>query len=223
LWYISKGAMGTYINIHSHRPAASATTTIENLYRDFERMEEGRNYSIGLHPWHLQNHKLQLDELLAHADMAMVKAIGECGLDKVTTTPMDVQEQVFTEHIKLAAKLRKPMIVHCVQAHNEVVALLKKYRPAVPVVFHGYNKRHTVAEMLIDEGYYLSFGAAILNRESPAAQVLSVVPAHRIFLETDDAEIHIEDIYKAAASLRNSDTDSLILQVANNFNTVFNI
>ncbi len=215
--------MGTYINIHSHRPAAGEATTIESLYRDFDRMEEGRNYSIGLHPWHLQDHKVQLDLVAAHADAEGVKAIGECGLDKVTTTPMDLQVQVFTAHIKLANKLRKPLIVHCVQAHNEVMELLKQHKTQVPVVFHGYNKRHTVAEQLIDRGYYLSFGAAILNRESPAAQVLSVMPAHRLFLETDDAEANIMDIYKAAASLRNTDVDSLILQVSNNYNTVFNI
>jgi len=215
--------MGTYINIHSHRPAAGEATTIESLYRDFDRMEEGRNYSIGLHPWHLQDHKVQLDLVAAHADAEGVKAIGECGLDKVTTTPMDLQVQVFTAHIKLANKLRKPLIVHCVQAHNEVMELLKQHKTEVPVVFHGYNKRHTVAEQLIDRGYYLSFGAAILNRESPAAQVLSVMPAHRLFLETDDADANIMDIYKAAASLRNTDVDSLILQVSNNYNTVFNV
>lgn len=215
--------MGTYINIHSHRPAVGAATTIESLYRDFDRMEEGRNYSIGLHPWHLQDHKVQLDLVVAHADAEGVKAIGECGLDKVTTTPMDLQVQIFTAHIKLANKLRKPLIVHCVQAHNEVLDLLKQHKTEVPVVFHGYNKRHTVAEQLIDRGYYLSFGAAILNRESPAAQVLSVMPAHRLFLETDDAEADITDIYKAAARLRNTDVDSLILQISNNYNTVFNI
>lgn len=215
--------MGTYINIHSHRPATGAATTIESLYRDFDRMEEGRHYSIGLHPWHLQDHKVQMDLVAAHADAEGVKAIGECGLDKVTSTPMDLQVQVFSAHIKLANKLRKPLIVHCVQAHNEVIELLKQHKTEVPVVFHGYNKRHTVAEQLIDRGYYLSFGAAILNRESPAAQVLSVVPAHRIFLETDDADVDIADIYKAAAGLRNTDVDSLILQVTNNFNTVIHI
>ena len=215
--------MGTYFNIHSHRPPASEAITIENLYRDFEQMKAGRHYSIGLHPWHLQDHKAQMDLLATLAVTDAVKAIGECGLDKLAAAPMPLQEEVLVAHIQLANKLGKPLVIHCVQAHNEIVHLFKQNKPKVPVVFHGYNKRHTVAELLIDQGFYLSFGAAILNRDSPAAQVLSVIPAHKILLETDDAEVDITDIYSAAATLRNTDVESFILQVSNNFNTVFQI
>lgn len=213
--------MGTYFNIHSHRPTAGAATTIENLYQHFDQMQQGRSYSIGLHPWHLHDHRHHLELLREHAQAPTVKAIGECGLDKLASAPMHVQEKVFIEHIELANALEKPMIIHCVQAHEEIMRLFDTHRPQVPVVFHGYNKRHTIAEKLIARGYRLSFGAAILNENSAAAQVLSIIPARYIFLETDDADTTIEDIYQAAARLRNTDAESLILQLTHNYNDVF--
>ena len=86
---------------------------------------------------------------------------------------------------------------------------------------HGYNKKIAVAQRLLDKGYYLSFGAAILNDSLHAAQVLRHVPADRYFLETDDADVAIAQIYDKAAELRATAVENIILQVAQNFKSVF--
>jgi TatD DNase family protein len=92
----------------------------------------------------------------------------------------------------------------------------------VPVILHGYNKKIDIARKMISNGYYLSFGAALLNPTLPAAAVLSNISPDRYFLETDDAAVNIKEVYKKAAEIRNTDVDTIILQVRNNFQTVFN-
>ena len=155
------------------------------------------------------------------ADLPNVLAIGECGLDKLCHTDCDLQVNVFKQQIGLANKLDKPLIVHCVRAFDELIKIIDGQPPSVPVVVHGFNKKGSIAEALIGRGIYLSFGAAILKNGSPAADALKQMPADRCFLETDNAEVPIYDIYRAAASIRQISEEAVILQVQQNFATVF--
>ena len=58
-----------------------------------------------------------------------VVAVGECGLDYHWPVPKDAQLALFEAEIRLALELDKPIIVHDRQAHADVYALLKKFRP----------------------------------------------------------------------------------------------
>ena len=150
-----------------------------------------------------------------------VLAIGECGLDKVCQTDWALQIAVFRCQIKLANELNKPLIIHCVRAFDEFLKIIDENPPAVPVIVHGFNKKGGISERLLEKGMYLSFGAAILNKESPAAGVLKLIRADKFFLETDDADIPIGDIYRATAAIREISEEAVILQVQQNFATVF--
>ena len=78
-----------------------------------------------------------------------------------------------------------------------------------------------MAEKITAKGHWLSFGKALLqtgNHEN----FLSV-PADKYFLETDDAAVSIETIYKAAAKIKNTTVDELHLQLKKNVHAVFNI
>lgn len=177
-----------------------------------------QTYSAGLHPWYLENVAQDWPHLVAVVKQPNVLAIGECGLDKVYTTDWQLQLTAFVKQILLANDIGKPLIIHCVRAFDEVISLLDKHRVAVPVIFHGYNKKAAIAEKLVQKGYYLSFGAAILHHNSPAAQVLGQIPANQFLLETDDSEANIKDIYKRAAEIRKTSEDAIILQVQDTFN-----
>ncbi len=201
--------------------ANEQTLTIENVLEHFDQAALMGACSVGLHPWRLTNDPLAMHQLTAAAMRNNVLAIGECGLDKVCATDWVLQKKVFEQQIRLANELHKPLIIHCVRAFDETIDLLKKTKSMVPVIFHGYNKKAGVALQLIQNGYYLSFGAALLHPSSPAATVFSTMAADKYFLETDDAAITIEQVYKKAAEIRNTDVDTIILQVRNNFHTVF--
>lgn len=150
-----------------------------------------------------------------------VAAIGECGLDKIKGAPLPLQEKVFIQHIALANEVGKPLIVHCVRAYEEVFSILGEHQPRIPVIFHGFNKKQELADRIIQKGYYLSLGSALLGDNTPAASVIAHIPADRFFLETDDADIPVSNIYDRAAQLRNTDTQTLLSEMTYNFGTVF--
>lgn len=216
--------MEVYIDIHTHKQSAMGMYVF-NRYDDFAMAEDGQPCSLGIHPWYIDKERLntQLEELARYAGLPNVIAIGECGLDRLTRTDWELQVSAFEAQIKLANRLNKPLIIHCVRAFEEVLNILSAGKVQVPVIFHGFNKSIELAERLINSGYYLSFGAALLKEGSNAAATLQAMPGDRFFLETDDSPVDISDIYSAAASLLKTEKDALILQLQNNFRRVFNI
>ena len=71
----------------------------------------------------------EMRALMPYYDDPKVVAVGECGLDYHWPVPKDAQLALFEAEIRLALELDKPIIVHDRQAHADVYALLKKYRP----------------------------------------------------------------------------------------------
>ena len=211
------------IDIHTHKPTTITADHIgiQNLYEDFERVSGGGLYSVGIHPWYVAHYEQDILLLQSLAVHPSVLAIGECGLDKLCTTGWNLQVSLFRQQIQLANSCGKPLIIHCVRAFEEVMKVLEEEKVKVPVIFHGYNNKAVIAGKLLGHGYYLSMGAALLHEGSNAAEVLSTMPAERLFLETDDKEVDIKDIYQKAAQIRKSNTDDIILQVQTNFTTVF--
>ena len=101
-----------------------------------------------------------------------VVAVGECGLDYHWPVPKDAQLALFEAEIRLALELDKPIIVHDRQAHADVYALLKKYRPKG--IVHCYSGSAEDALWLAQQGLYLGFGGAC-----------TFLPLEAIVLETD--------------------------------------
>ncbi len=204
-----------FINIHTHQPVSANETAIANFYENFERVTVKGLFSIGLHPC-----------FPAHAGLEKVKqwsthpaviAIGECGLDKICTTDFLLQQKIFEQQVQLAKSLQKPLIIHCVKAWDEVLKILQACK--VPVVFHGFNKSKELALQLTAKGYYISFGKAL--EQDRIKQILPMLPAQHILLETDMAEMPISTIYEWAAAAMAIDLNSLSLQIEKNAVAVF--
>lgn len=149
-------------------------------------------------------------------------AIGECGLDKTVATDLARQIVLFEQHIALSEKWRKPIIIHCVRAYNELLRIKKRCKPKQAWIIHGFNNKPPVAEQLLKHGCYLSLGKALLHPFSNAAKTLETMPLDRLFLETDDADdISISAIYAAAATIAGSSVDDLKQRIFDNFTHVF--
>lgn len=179
---------------------------------------------MGLHPWYLDAKTLDADieRLSLLAGRNNVLAIGECGLDKITETPWELQLRGFIAQIALANELGKPLIVHCVRAFEELLAVFREHTPQVPAIIHGFTKKVELAEKLLEAGFYLSFGKALLNN-STACDSFMRVPADRFFLETDGSDVDIADVYKAAAALRKTGEETIISHAQSNFQKVFKL
>ena len=213
-----------YINIHSHHPDSDPEqVSIVNLSDGFERVSALPLVSIGLHPWYLHRSNPQevLISLHEYARHPHVIAIGECGLDLLIDVPLQEQELYFKEQIMIAESLQKPLIIHCVKAFNELIRIKKDMEVSVPMIIHGYNNNATIASQLLQHGFYLSFGKALLKKDSPATQQIVACPANHLFLETDDADIGISRIFEAAAYYRQTSPEALKQQILQNFKRVF--
>ena len=110
--------------------------------------------SVGLHPNDEESYDVSKYEELAQDPK--VVAIGECGLDYFRSKDKD-QNSKFEAQIKLAEKLRKPLIVHCRNAHEDCSSILQKTRISVPVVMHFFTGTLEQAKKYIELGFYISF------------------------------------------------------------------
>ncbi|MFU8844528.1 MAG: TatD family hydrolase [Bacteroidales bacterium] len=210
------------IDVHTHHPGNPRA--VRNIFPgEVDRIKSGYMYSVGLHPWHVKNEKddTWFKVLKTAAGKEEVVAIGEAGLDKLTDVSMDEQMTVFEQHAEIAEKAGKPLIVHCVRAWQELIALKNRRRSAVKWIVHGYNSKPAVVKMLLDNGFVLSFGKAILDADSNASAVLKQIDYPHFFLETDDSNHGIEVIYKAAAQIRNCSVEDLSVQIKDNFYNTF--
>ena len=126
----------------------------------------------------------EMRALMPYYDDPKVVAVGECGLDYHWPVPKDAQLALFEAEIRLALELDKPIIVHDRQAHADVYALLKKYRPKG--IVHCYSGSAEDAVQLAAQGIYIGFGGACtFNGAKRAAKAIEALPLDAIVLETD--------------------------------------
>ena len=177
-------------------------------------------YSVGIHPWYINRDNIndELSKMKIAALKENVLALGECGLDRLCQTDFKLQEKVFIEQIKWANEIAKPLIIHCVKAHHETLQILKEHNKTSPVIFHGFNNKEEIAQKIISQGYYLSFGKQLMN--PTIEKIFSKISLEHIFLETDDSDISIDEIYKQASKIKNISAERLSLQIKKNLETI---
>lgn len=218
------------LDIHTHQSeSASQGKAIINfqlltdsplnipLAESADVVESGGFYSAGIHPWELTEcnaeHQLRLlNELIAKKKFV---AVGEAGLDKLAATSIEFQITIFTAQVKLSEKHELPLIIHCVKAMEELLAVRKEVKPVQPWIWHGFRGKAEQAKQLVKQGFYLSFG------EYYDEAAMASIPADRLFLETDDARTDIESILQRAAKVRGSDVDILHHTIHENVQKVF--
>jgi TatD DNase family protein len=212
-----------YVNIHSHSSGEDGVVCIKNISNGFNAPPSDELISIGIHPWYIQKETVE-EELTLIANNATNKnvlAIGECGLDKLSEVDFELQKSVFVAHLKIAEQVKKPVIIHCVKAFDELIKIKKELNVTVPMIVHGYNNNGQIAEQLIKNSFYFSFGKALLNENSNATKVISKIPTDKLFLETDDGDISIKRIFEAVSLTKSCSEEELKKKVFSNFINLF--
>lgn len=179
-------------------------------------------YSIGIHPWKIEESSIEEELAFIESKLPFENclAIGECGLDKRIDVPFHVQVQAFEKQLRLAEKFKKPVIIHCVAAFQEVMETKKRLQISVPMIIHGFSKSEELAKQLIDNGFYLSFGKYLL-RNPELESVFKSISKERFFLETDAIDEGIREIYALAAKYKSMELDEVKQIIADNFHKVF--
>lgn len=197
--------MQKILDIHTHHSAPQPRAVVCVTPDNFNPVE-GQLYSVGLHPWittgDIPDELWQ--QLEAAARHPQVAAIGECGIDLLKGGPLYRQMLVMKRHIELSESIGKPLVIHCVHAHDIVIGLKKDLKPQQNWVIHGFRGKPSVASMFVKAGIWLSFGA-VYNDKSVAQ-----VPPGMLLAETDESDMDIEDIITRLSNLAGRDVRSEI-------------
>ena len=200
--------MMKYPDIHTHRRRGDAYPAILNTQ---EEATDG-TISVGIHPWYVDNGwKERFHTIEELAKTQNVVAIGECGIDKVRmTATLKTQVEAFRAHIALSERLQKPLIIHCVKAYETIIALHKETKPQQTWIIHAFRGKPQQASQLVKAGLHLSLGE-YFNEESARC-----IPGDRLFIESDDSDTPINEIYSSIASARGCSVEELIHTVHEN-------
>ena len=211
-----------YIDCHCHQTKIADVFALQSIdLSDFsEHAALPDFYTVGIHPWRINYHSEFL--LGAIENSRHLLAIGECGLDKAINLPLAYQIPVFEQQINLAACWNKPLIIHCVRAYNELLAIKSAHETGRAWLIHGCNTSYQQVQQLLAAGFYFSFGSILLNPSSRPAQYLRDLPLDRWLLETDaNTHFGIDLIYSCAAKILGWEVGVLHQQMVTNFERIF--
>ena len=211
-----------YFNLHTHiYTNQDDVLELVNQYPQ-EFTDTIPNYSIGIHPWFIVEDRIEADLAIIESKLkeSSCLAVGECGLDKRIEIPFALQQTVFERQLLLAEQYQKPVVIHCVAAFQELIAIKKALKISVPFLIHGFSKNEQVAKELLANGCYISFGKYLL-RMPQLESVFCAMPNDQFFLETDTDEQTIQEVYDLAAQYKGLSVAQLQDLVNANFRKVF--
>ena len=184
-------------------------------------VQAGHHFTLGMHPKSI--HRMNSTEFskIARSNAQSLLAIGECGLDTLVSVAMHDQIEVFKQPAYLAKDYDKPLVIHCVRSHDQIIRLHQEIKPNKAWIMHGFNRNPHIADSLIKQGFVLSFGKELLNDQHPLIPYISELRDIPFFLETDGKDIHIEHLYKRCSQLLNIDISTLKQQIATHFKQIY--
>ena len=217
--------VSSFIDIHTHTVHTDSNLIqIVNLNLNQPCPEQGF-FSYGIHPWEADKADFQMETALQSLEekvkLPNFVALGEAGLDKMHKETFEQQIELFERQIELSEALQKPMILHDVRSHNEIIALRKKHKAQQPWIVHGFSGTEQDIEQLIGQGIYLSVGESLLHPERKIYKSFKFIDLDFLFLETDMAEIGVEKVYEMAAKLLETDIVTLQKKIFANFARLF--
>ena len=163
-----------------------------------------------------------ISQILRFSDSQILKAIGECGLDRACDSDFELQREVFIKQIELSEQYHKPLIIHAVRSYPDIISIMKETKSNQPWIIHGFNgNEHSAEQLLRHDGIYLSLGDVLFKNEKRAERLLDIIPSDRLFLETDVAERSIVEVYEKASLLSGVATDILRKDIFDNFVKIF--
>lgn len=167
-----------------------------------EQYESGVYATLGIHPSHIEegfNHNKML-ELARHEKCV---AIGECGLEYFlqeqngesyfNAINQKLQSEIFIKHIYLAHSVKKPLVIHCRDAYEDLYKIMQEniniLLPRKPALMHFFAGSLNSAQKFLDMDFMFSFGGAITFPPKPHktdfVSLIKKIPIESILLETD--------------------------------------
>jgi TatD DNase family protein len=145
--------------------------------------------TVGFHPHEAsQADAAALGVIERLAAEPRVVAVGEIGLDYFRNlSPREDQHRAFRALIGIARRAGKPVVVHCRDAHDDVLAILAEERVAdVRGIMHCFSGDVAIARRCLDLGLSISLAGPVTYPNARALpEVARFVPGDRLVVETD--------------------------------------
>ncbi|WP_027966916.1 TatD family hydrolase [Halomonas halocynthiae] len=192
---------------------------------------------LGLHPYFMDSHEpddvAALGEVLA-AHPGVV-GIGECGVDARFPETLEAQWALFDAQLKLAKQRRLPVVVHCVQANDQVAKRLRQLALPAGGLIHGFAGSPEQAQAFLDLGFMLGLGGALTYpRAKRLHRAVAALPDNGFVLETDSPDMPLKGcqgernepsqvarVCQAVASLRGEASATIAAQSTANVRALF--
>jgi len=261
-----------YIDIHSHlgfddykedilgvlinmRANNVATIAVGSDYRSSVEAVELASQNpdvfacVGLHP---DENKAEIFDIEKYEELIKnprVVAVGECGLDyfrlkENNVAEIERQKKIFSEHIALAKKYNKPLMIHVRDANkNPELPAGKAYEDALLMLegqgvkgnVHFFAGTPEIAQKFIDIGFTISFTGVITFARN-YDEVIKKMPLNMIMSETDAPYVtpvpfrgmrnepaYVTEVVKKIAEIRGEDILWVKHQLVENAKRVFGI
>lgn len=167
-----------------------------------------------------------------------VVAIGECGLDyyRLGEETKDKQKSVLLQQMELAKELKKPLMIHCRKAFEDLISILQTTSYNLnPSIVHFFSGTKDDAQKLLDMGFSFSFGG-VLTFTRDYDEIVKYIPLDRILLETDAPYVapvpyrgkrnepaYVIEVAKKIAELKNTSLEEVAMRTTANAKAIFDL
>ena len=145
--------------------------------------------AVGIHPHDAGDaDEAAFAEIATLARQSRVVAVGEIGLDFFRNlSPRDAQERVFRRLLALGRDVGKPVLIHCRDAHEDVLRILAEERAGeIGGIMHCFSGDVAIAHRCLDLGLLISLAGPVTYPNARALpDVARLVPVDRLVIETD--------------------------------------
>ena len=145
----------------------------------------------GVHPWAADGVNVEdvVGRVREAVRMDAAAGVGEIGLDRLRTrivTP--AQRQLFEAQLRVAAELRRPVVLHGAKCWGDVVKTVRPFVPSIPAfLFHGFSRSGGLIPEIVELNGFVSVGKAVLNDHAVNyRKLVAQIPRDRLLVETDD-------------------------------------
>jgi TatD DNase family protein len=243
------------VNVGTQKNTSEKAIEVANKY------SEGVYATIGLHPIHTEKSYHDSQELGDSEDAkgftsrgedfdydiykklvqdSKVVAIGECGLDyyRLSEETKEKQKDAFLKQTELSYEVKKPLMIHCRNAFNDLIEILNTNHSAlnaIPGIVHFFSGTVDDAKKLLHLGFSFSFGGVITFARD-YDEVIKRIPLDRIVLETDAPYVtpvpyrgkrnepaYVIEVAKKLAELKNVSVDEIAEKTTQNAVSIFEL
>jgi len=205
---------------------------------------EGVFSAIGIHPTDNTAEHFNEPYFEELAGCEKVVAVGECGLDYFRAKDESAEEKkrqkdLFEEQLEFAIKIDRPLMIHCRNAHTDMLDILtskkKEHADKLRGNIHFFSEGVDTAKKYFDLDFSISF-TGVLTFTNDYDEVVKYAPLERIMSETDspyvspvphrgerNEPIYVKEVVKHIAEIRGEDYKKVEEAMVNNAFRVFGI